>query len=207
MSAQGSDRDGKSPQAKQQRADEVYDLTQKVATAGMWAEGLSGVVGFGLPVLVDAGMIGVYSDMWNDIRGVYGKGKITAHAAQEYIKRNIRFLIQDFVWDTVLGNVPVAGAFFNVVFAKATTWRLGIWFGALAALGEEDEKVLNSDVSMATATIVRELFPELGSPFDFKTPDREIFTSLLVGLDGLTTKDAKGRLDDAMKALRGELRS
>lgn len=193
-----------SQQAKQQRADEVYDLTKKVATAGMWAEGLSGVVGFGLPLLVDAGMIGVYSDMWNDIRGVYGKGKITAHAAQEYLKHNIRFVIEDFVWDTMLGNIPGIGIPFNVVFAKATTWRLGIWFGTLAALGDEDEQALNSEVSRATARIVKELFPELGSPFDFKTPDREVFTSLLVRLDGVTSDVATVRLRKAMDDLEGK---
>ncbi|MDT7847879.1 hypothetical protein [Streptomyces justiciae] len=169
---------------KRERANAVYDKTRSVATMAMWAEGSSAVIGAGVPLLVDGIMIGVYSDMWNDIRGIYGKGKITGSAAMAYLKPNLNFLFQDFIFDTVIGNVPVIGIPFNVAFAKATTWRAGVWFGALAALGDSETEPSNEQVSRAAADLIRLFFPPTQSVFDMEAPDREMFVTFIAALDG-----------------------
>ncbi|MFF8942480.1 hypothetical protein ACF1A5_09420 [Streptomyces sp. NPDC014864] len=189
---------------KEDRAARVYGLTGDLALSNMWWQGLSAVVGFGVPILVDGAALVAYSDLWSDVRTIYGKGRISAHAAKEYLKPNLGFLVQDFLWDKVIGQIPLIGIPFNVAFAKATTWRLGAWFGALAALGDGDDEATNGQVVGASMDLIKRLFPSTGSVFDFKSPDRETFIALIASLDGLSAKTAEDRFNNALAALRGE---
>lgn len=188
--------------AKRLRAQKVYDKTSKVASNNAWAQGLSGVVGMGANWLVDIAVLPLYIALWNDIRDVYGKGEITVKAATSYLRPNLNFLVQDFVWDKAIGSVPIVGIPFNVAFAKALSWRLGAWFGLLSALA--DVNVQDEILTMATMQLVREVFPSMGSVFSFEAPNKDKFINIIASLDGLTRAEAEQRIDKALRALSGE---
>lgn len=192
-----------SPNRKRERAIEVYDKTNSLAVANAWAQGLSGIAGSGFNLLVDAGVIPFYVGLWNNIRKIYGKGEITLHAAGEYLKPNLGFLVQDLVWDKLVGSVPVIGAPLNAAFGKALTWRLGAWFGMLSALGEESDN--SKAITTSTMGLARDTFPSEGSAFSWKSPDKEVFVSFIASVDGLSCQEVQKRADQAVKALRREL--
>jgi hypothetical protein len=187
--------------AKRARATQVYDRTRTLATGNLIAQGTSGLFGFAANLLVDAAAIPFYAQLWSDIRSIYGKGEITAEATKAYLKPNLGFLAQDLLWDKVVGSIPIIGVPFNIVFAKALTWRLGAWFGLLSAIaGEDDSEAL----TRATLQLTREVFPSSRSVFDFAAPDRDVFVSFLASVDGLSTDEVRDRTERALQALRGE---
>jgi hypothetical protein len=186
--------------AKRARAQQVYDRTRTLATGNLIAQGASGFFGFAANLLVDAAAIPFYAQLWNEIRGIYGKGEITAEATRAYVKPNIGFLAQDLLWDKIVGSIPIIGVPFNIAFAKALTWRLGAWFGFLSAIdGEDDVEALTA----ATMDLVREVFPSSRSVFDFAAPDRDVFVEFIASVDGLTTDEVQDRTKAALDALRG----
>jgi hypothetical protein len=187
--------------AKRARAAQVYDRTRTLATGNLIAQGASGFFGFAANLLVDAAAVPFYAQLWTEIRGIYGKGEITAEATKAYLKPNLGFLAQDLLWDKVVGSIPIIGVPFNIVFAKALTWRLGAWFGLLSAIaGEDDSEAL----TRATLELTREVFPSSRSVFDFAAPYRDVFVSFLASVDGLSTDEVRDRTERALQALRGE---
>src|SRR3954462_6251802 len=110
-----------------------------LATGNLIAQGASGFFGFAANLFVDAAAVPFYAQLWNEVRGIYGKGEITAEATRAYLKPNLGFLAQDLLWDKIVGSIPIIGVPFNIAFAKALTWRLGAWFGFLSAIDGEDD--------------------------------------------------------------------
>lgn len=186
--------------AKRARAELVYEKTRRLATGNLIAQGASGFFGFAANLLVDAAAIPFYADLWNQIRDVYGKGSITADAAKAYLQPNLGFLAQDLLWDKVVGSIPIIGVPFNIVFAKALTWRLGAWFGLLSAIGNEDDVDSLTEVTMQ---LTREVFPSSHSVFDFTAPDRDVFVTFIASVDGLSTQEAQDRTRRALDVLQG----
>jgi hypothetical protein len=197
-------------QAKRDRAGRVYEKTRTLANGNAIAQGASGLFGGGLNLLVDAAAVPFYADLWNDIRRVYGRGAITRQAAQDYLKPNIGFIVADLVWDKAVGSIPIIGIPFNIAFGKALTWRLGAWFGMLAALGVDDSRADSRDgssdaeLARSTLALVKLVFPTDGSVFSFSAPDREVFVAFIASVDGLPEDEARSRTDAALRALRGE---
>jgi hypothetical protein len=187
--------------AKRARAEQVYERTSSLATGNLIAQGASGFFGFAANLLVDAAAIPFYAQLWTEIRGIYGKGEITAEAVRAYVKPNLGFLAQDLLWDKVVGSIPIIGIPFNIAFAKALTWRLGAWFGLLSAIADEDD---SEALTRATLQLTREVFPSSRSVFDFAAPDRDVFVSFIASVDGLTTDEVRDRTERALQALRGE---
>lgn len=185
---------------KRARAELVYEKTRRLATGNLIAQGASGFFGFATNLLVDAAAIPFYADLWNQIRDVYGKGSITAEAAKAYLQPNLGFLAQDLLWDKVVGSIPIIGVPFNIVFAKALTWRLGAWFGLLSAIGDEDDVDSLTEVTMQ---LTREVFPSSRSVFDFAAPDRDVFVTFIASVDGLSTEEARDRTQRALDVLQG----
>ncbi|NYJ06581.1 hypothetical protein [Petropleomorpha daqingensis] len=174
--------------------------TQSLATGNLIAQGASGLFGFAANLFVDVAAIPFYAQLWSEVRGIYGKGEITQGAAKAYLKPNVGFLVQDLVWDKIVGSIPIIGVPFNVVFAKALSWRLRAWFGFLSAIdGEDDDQALTE----ATMQLVREVFPDNRSIFDFAAPDRDVFVEFIASVDGLTTDEVHDRTKAAVDALRG----
>ncbi len=186
---------------KEKRAKEVYQKTKSLANRNAFVQGFSGIIGSGFNLAVDAAAIPFYIKLWNDIREVYGKGKITPAAAKAYIKPNLGFLAQDLIWDKLVGTIPVIGMPFNAAFAKALTWRLGAWFGLLSALNEES--VSDEAIIRATIQLTQEVFPSVGDTFTFKGPDQKTFVSFIAAQDGLSTKEAARRVKVALDVMQG----
>lgn len=189
-------------QAKRDRAAKVYEKTRTLANGNAIAQGASGLFGGGVNLLVDAAAIPFYVELWNDIRRVYGRGEITMDAAKEYLRPNLAFLVQDLVWDKAVGSIPIIGIPFNIAFGKALTWRLGAWFGLLAALG--DDSGANAELTQSTLSLVKQVFPSEGSLFSWNAPDHEVFVAFISSVDGLTETEAQQRTEAALRALRGE---
>jgi hypothetical protein len=190
------------PEAGRERAARVYEKTRGLANGNAIAQGASGLFGGGVNLLVDAAAIPFYVDLWNDIRHVYGRGEITMRAAQEYLKPNMAFLVQDLVWDKAVGSIPIIGIPFNIAFGKALTWRLGAWFGMLAALGADSGG--DAELAQSTLALVKQVFPAGGGVFTWNAPDREVFVAFISSVDGLTEAEARSRTEAALRALRGE---
>jgi hypothetical protein len=188
--------------AERERAERVYEKTRTLANGNAIAQGASGLFGGGVNLLVDAAAIPFYVDLWNDIRHVYGRGEITMRAAQEYLKPNMAFLVQDLVWDKAVGSIPIIGIPFNIAFGKALTWRLGAWFGMLAALGADSGG--DAELAQSTLALVKQVFPAGGGVFTWNAPDREVFVAFISSVDGLTEDEARSRTEAALRALRGE---
>jgi hypothetical protein len=187
--------------AKRARAERVYDKTATLATGNLIAQGASGFFGFAANIVVDVAAIPFYAQLWSEIREIYGKGEITSEAVKAYLKPNMGFLAQDLVWDKIVGSIPIIGVPFNIVFAKALTWRLGAWFGFLSAIdGEDDDAAL----AETTLQLVREVFPSSRSVFDFRAPDRDVFVEFIASVDGLTTDEVQDRTKAALDVLRGK---
>jgi hypothetical protein len=189
-------------QAKRDRAAKVYEKTRALANGNAIAQGASGLIGGGVNLLVDAAAIPFYIELWNEIRRIYGRGEVTLDAAQEYLRPNLAFLVQDLVWDKAVGSIPIIGIPFNIAFGKALTWRLGAWFGLLAALGAEGNG--NHELSQSTLSLVKQVFPSEGSLFSWNAPDHEVFIAFISSVDGLTETEAHQRTEAALRALRGE---
>jgi hypothetical protein len=187
--------------AKHERAGRVYEKTRTLANGNALAQGASGLFGGGVNLLVDAAAIPFYVDLWNDVRRIYGRGEITLQAAQEYLKPNLAFLVQDLVWDKAIGSIPIIGIPFNIVFGKALTWRLGAWFGMLAALGADSGG--NAELAQSTLALVKQVFPVDRSMFSWSAPDHEVFVAFISSVDGLTEAEAQSRTEAALRALRG----
>ncbi|MCO1654847.1 hypothetical protein [Pseudonocardia humida] len=188
--------------AKHERAARVYEKTRNLANGNAVAQGASGVFGGGVNLLVDAAAIPFYVDLWNDVRRVYGRGEITLHAAQEYLRPNMAFLVQDLVWDKAIGSIPIIGIPFNIAFGKALTWRLGAWFGMLAALGADTGG--DAELAQSTLALVKLVFPADGGVFSWSDPDKEVFVAFIASVDGLTEDEARRRTEAALRALRGD---
>ena len=186
--------------AARARAETVYEKTRGLATGNLVAQGISGFFGFGTNLLVDAAAIPFYADLWNQVRDVYGKGRITKEATKAYLGPNLGFLAQDLLWDKAVGSIPIIGIPFNIAFAKALTWRLGAWFGFLSAMTDEDD---DESLTESTMRLTREVFPSSRSVFDFAAPDRDVFVSFIASVDGLTTDDVRDRTQKALQALQG----
>lgn len=187
--------------AKEQRAAAVYDRTKRLADRNALAGAASGLFGMGVNWVVDVAAIPFYTDLWNDVRGTYGKGRITLQAATAYLKPNIVFLVQDLVMDKILGSIPIFGMPFNYICAKALTWRLGAWFGVLSALGDEADP--GRTLTSSTLELTRRFFPANESILDFEEPSREKFIAFIAAVDGLTQAEVARRAEDANRAWLG----
>lgn len=193
------------PSAAEERARLVYLKTAQLATTNMTAQGLSGLVGMGVNLVVDVAAAPFYVRHWNAIRAIYGKGAISLEGAGAYLRPNLGFIVEDIVFDKALGSIPVVGAYFNAAFAKALTWRLGAWFGVLCALGDEEEQV-SELLTRASLQLTREMFAaDIGSfnTLRFPTPDEEAFIRFIASTDGLTQEVALKRMNKALDVLAG----
>lgn len=158
----------------------------------------------GLPVVhlaVDGLCLGYQMTIINDISDLYGKPRITQGAALAYLRPNMRFILANLALDKGLGvAVPVLGLPFCFIFARALTWRLGTFFTATAAMDADIPRPLLLE---KLAGLVAELFPRRDF-FGLANPDKEKFTALIAGLEGLSAAQAEARITTALAVLSGE---
>lgn len=75
--------------------------------------------------------------MINDIRKIYGLPEINTKALRPILEGCSEEILSDLLFDKIGGQIPILGIPFNMMCAKAMTWRLGILFTMLAARGQE----------------------------------------------------------------------
>jgi uncharacterized protein (DUF697 family) len=154
----------------------------------------------GAGLAVDAAVLPViYMPMWNEIRGVYGRGEVGSEHARALLSGVGGVVLVDVVVDKVLGQVPILGMPLNYFCAKIMTWRLGALFTLFASLGD--------DVDARLARLATELLTKLFPKEDFgfiKKPERAKFVDFVVRASGSGSDDLEQRFQKAMDALSGD---
>lgn len=185
----------------QSRAHTAYRKTSDTAMSASIIQAVFSLPGGWMHLAVDGAAVAFYIDLWNEIRVIYGRGRISRQAALAYLKPNLTFILGDLLLDKLLGMLPFAGSFFCFLFARAITWRLGAFFALTTALGEQAP---SSVMLEKIACLVQALFPRGDFLFTLNDPDKAIFISLIAGLENLDAAQAEARITTALNVLRGE---
>jgi uncharacterized protein (DUF697 family) len=187
-------------QPGQLEAEQSYDLIVGYAWKNIAAQvGASLVPLPGAGLAVDAAVLPViYLPMWNEIRGVYGRGEVGAEQGRALLGGVGGVVLVDVVVDKVLGQVPIIGMPLNYFCAKIMTWRLGALFTLFASLGD--------DVDARLARLATELLTKLFPKEDFgliKTPARPKFVDFILKASSDGPDDLEDRFQKAMDVLGG----
>jgi len=129
---------------------------------------------------------------------LYGQQELTASALIGLLKPLLPEVLADLLLDKFLGNIPIAGIYFNAICAKAMTWRLGTLFAFLSSRGEE----IPESCVIRALTLIRQLFPQ-EDMFRFATPGRPVFLELVESVDGASIAQFDERVGRALDALKG----
>jgi len=165
----------------EEKANAAYREIRKNAGSNQWLQGLSGVFGFPYTTIVDVGVLFThYAPMFNNIRAIYNRSEVSIKTAGVLSKNIVHELLYDFVTDKLMGNIPIIGVYFNVICAKALSWRLGILFTMLSARGEEINQETVSDVVFVIRNVYKKELFQNKSAFSFIPPDRAEFIEMIV---------------------------
>ena len=160
------------------KSSKAYTIIEKKAGSNLAMQGLSGLFGFPFTTIADVSAIFThYSPMINDIRRLYGLSEIIIEGCSEEI-------LSDLLVDKIGGQIPVLGIPFNMMCAKAMTWRLGTLFTMLSARGQE---VSIDNVKNATI-LIRKLFPPQKT-LSFSKPSIIVFEKLVNAMENETIED------------------
>lgn len=191
-----------------EQAAQTYAVIKKYANQNGMMQAFSGITGMGVNLAVDALAIVWYRDMWNDIRAVYGKGRITKEMVFAFLKQNIGYIAEDIILDKGAGTIPVLGVPFNYRYAKALTWRLGVLFGLSAAAPDD----VSHETMLRLIEAIRLLFPARGVnigrylgellSFTFPEPDRERFIGLLQKAPECTDDQLRSKAEEMIRVWR-----
>lgn len=186
-------------QAAEARAHRVYDIVESYAVGNSIGQAISGFFGTFVSWTADGAALYLYLRMWNSIREVYGKDALGAGKAFEYIRPAIAIIIGDLVADKFLGDLPLIGAPVNFVLARITTWRLGVVFGMVSAISDDD-----AVIAQTVARLIPELFPAKGILGGiFQTPNRDVFIRAIASVDGITKEQVEERVEKILSGLEG----
>ena len=186
----------------QLEAEQSYDLIVGYAWKNMAAQvGASLVPIPGAGLAVDAAVLPIiYLPMWNEIRGIYGRGEVGSEQARALLSGVGGVVLVDVVVDKVLGQVPILGMPLNYFCAKIMTWRLGALFTLFASLGHN----VDARLARLATELLTKLFPKEDFGF-IKTPEREKFVDFVVRASGGDAEDLEKRMQKAMNALSGDI--
>lgn len=182
--------------SQEQLYDMSYTLINKKANSNSFIQGVSGIAGFPTTIAVDGIVIfSHYGPMINEIRALYGYAPLIGNAFSPVMKSISKEILFDITVDKFLGQVPVAGIYFNAVCAKALTWRLGMLFTITSSRGEE----INRESLSKVIKLIRNLTPQ-SDIFKFAKPDYDMFKKLVLSVcdDDFITYDKK--IEQAMSA-------
>ena len=182
------------------RDNAIFDMTYKLikskANSNAFIQGVTGITGFPSTLVVDGIAIFThYEPLINDIRKLYGRGEFSAKDLSPLIGSLVKELLFDVVADKILGNVPVAGAYFNAVSAKALTWRLGMLVTIISSRGE----TFNKETISSVIKLVRYITP-LNELLKFKKPDRDVFKRIVTSVSGNEMSEFDNKVLTALKA-------
>ena len=182
------------------RDNAIFDMTYKLikskANSNAFIQGVTGITGFPSTLVVDGIAIFThYEPLINDIRKLYGRGEFSAKDLSPLIGSLVKELLFDVVADKILGNVPIAGAYFNAVSAKALTWRLGMLVTIISSRGE----TFNKETISSVIKLIRYITP-LNELLKFKKPDRDVFKRIVTSVSGNEMSEFDNKVLTALKA-------
>lgn len=176
--------------------DVIYKMINSKANSNAFIQGITGITGFPSTLVVDGIVIFThYEPLINDIRKIYGRSEISAKELSPMMGSIVKEILLDLAVDKVLGHVPVAGAYFNAVSAKALTWRLGMLVAVISARGEEFTKANISNV----IKLIRYITP-LNELLKLKKPDYEVFKRITLSVTDNEITTFNDKVQTALKA-------
>lgn len=178
----------------------IFDLAYKMingkANSNAFIQGVTGITGFPSTLVVDGIVIFThYEPMINDIRKLYGRSEISAKELSPMMGGLIKEILVDVAVDKVLGHVPVAGAYFNAVSAKALTWRLGMLIVIISSRGEEFTKENISSI----IKLIRYITP-INELLKLKKPDYDVLKRIVLSVSGDEINDFDSKIKRALEA-------
>ncbi len=180
--------------------DAVFDVTYKLinnkAKSNAFIQGISGIAGFPSTLAVDCVVLLThYEPMINEIRMLYGRHKITASDIPAVFGSLIKEILIDLAVDKFIGNIPVAGIYFNAISAKALTWRLGMLTAVVSSRGEDFKKANLSEV----IKLIRNVTPQTNI-LKFTKPDYETFKKIVISVSDNEAAVFNNKIQIALKA-------
>jgi hypothetical protein len=153
-----------------------YGVIEDKAFGNMLVQGVSGLFGGVIPLLVDAATL--YTHYYKMIEAIAGNFERKRLASSidlgELLKKIAPQIVGDLIVDKGLGLIPIWGAIPNVICAKAMTWRIGILFSMFASRGE----TVDADCIDETMSLIKKQFPQSGR-LRFNQPDKATFAKLV----------------------------
>ena len=175
--------------------DTVYKMIKNKSNSNTFIQGIIGFIGFPSTLIVDGVVIFThYEPLINDIRKLYGRQEILSKDLSPVIGEIVKELLFDVAVDKLLSHVPVVGAYFNAVSAKALTWRLGMLITIISARGEE----FNKENISSVITLIRYITP-LNDIFKLKKPDYEVFKKISTSVSNNKMSDFNNKVQIALK--------
>lgn len=176
--------------------DMVYKAVNAKANSNAFIQGISGIAGFPATLAVDGLVILThYEPLINNIRDLYGRSRVSSDNLFPVVGSMLKEIIIDIAVDKVMGNIPVAGIYFNAVAAKALTWRLGMITAIISARGDELSYTNLSEI----VKLVRLLTPQ-SDMFRFTKPDYETFKKITLSVSGDDVPTFNEKVQSALKA-------
>ncbi len=164
---------------QEQLYDMSYKIINKKANTNSFVQGLSGIAGFPATLAVDGLVIFThYQPMIDEIRALYGYAPIEKDSAVPLLRGICKEILIDIAMDKLLGQIPVAGIYFNAICAKALTWRLGMLFTIISSRGEDINYSNLSDV----VKLIRNITPQTDM-FRFVKPDYDMFKKIVLSVE------------------------
>ncbi|MBR6619569.1 MAG: hypothetical protein IKK85_04440 [Clostridia bacterium] len=176
--------------------DMVYKAVGRKATSNTFIQSISGIVGCPATLFVDGLVIFThYEPMINDIRDLYGRTRISSKDFSSVASCLFKEILVDIAIDKVMGQIPVAGIYFNAISAQALTWRLGMVTTILSARGD----TLNNESVSDVVRLVRCLTQQTDM-FKFTKPDYETFKKIVLSVDSNDHFTFNSKVKTALKA-------
>lgn len=160
----------------QKKFEKTYNIIKSKANSNSFIQALSGMAGFPMTFAVDGMVIFThYGPMLNEIRSVYGQKPLDKSASAPMLCSLSKEILVDVTVDKILGQIPIAGIYFNAICAKTLTWRLGILCALISSRGIEFSYAnLKNEIGA-----VRSLTSQ-SDMLHFITPSYEDFRALIV---------------------------
>ena len=176
---------------------EAYNIIDSTAKSNATVEALGSFFGLGTNLLIDAATIGThYIPMLNKIRALFGKAPWTMQSFGPVLKVIANDLMFDFVFDKLLGSIPIAGTYFNYICAKSMIFRVGMLCAMTSCLNED---ITDIETFRNTSILIREIFPQK-SAFKFASPDYGKFEQLMLSIINNSVKSYEEKVERAMEA-------
>ena len=172
------------------KSSKSYAIIEQKAGSNLAMQGLSGLLGFPFTTIADVGAVFThYGPMINDIRKIYGLPEINTKALRPILEGCSEEILSDLLFDKIGGQIPILGIPFNMMCAKAMTWRLGILFTMFAARGQE----VNVENTRNATILIRKIFPQTKT-FSFSKPSIVIFEKLVNTMENETVEDFNSKV-------------